>query len=278
MKGKYKNKKKRKKTPVKNHLVAVDARVEEKRPREEEHKSETTKSEGDMSSASKWWREPAHIIQTIGIGIGAIVAFVYIRQLCQMIEANKISRDSLQSVQRAFLVPRKPNVDRFLQTGNVPVWQINETWENVGSTQAVGVIQHTSASQDENMPDGDKFIGDTKDSQYLITYIGPKMTRDTDPIIAPDDFIPTVKNPTDVAVFTGHRYIWGWIYYRDAFPESKPHVSEFCEELIRVRPSPTPDSQKAMFRDCPRHNCADGDCDDFKTLVSVAERHLALGK
>ena len=208
-----------------------------------------------------WWL----LVTTI------MIAIIYGLQLRAMLESNKISRDSLVSVQRAFMAFKQVNVDRFKQLGGVMTWQINATWENVGSTAATGLIQHTDAAQDIAAPEGDVFNGGSNQCQ-IVTYAGPKMPLSTSPVIKPDSFIPMLSNPKDVATWTGHHYVWGWVSYRDIFPGTKRHVSEFCKELIRVRTPPTPDSDTAVarFSDCPRHNCADEDCDDYKAITEIA--------
>lgn len=58
-----------------------------------------------MNNISRWWHDPAHVIQSIGIGIGTIVALIYAGQLCQMIKSNGLTRDSMVASSRAWISP-----------------------------------------------------------------------------------------------------------------------------------------------------------------------------
>src|ERR1039458_4718380 len=66
------------------------------------------------------------------------------------------------------------------------------------------------------------------------------------------------------------------------FPNSPPHVTEFCSNLIGVgrnvplgtKTVTTGSPYSFQFGDCDgRHNCADEDCEDYNALVLFMETH-----
>src|SRR5271169_4184902 len=99
MKGKYRRKKKGKDTPPQEDSASVNSREQQEHAGEKDRQPKTNEIKNNMN---KWWHEPAHVIQAVGIGIGTIVAIIYAGQLYQMIQSNKINREVLESVQRAF--------------------------------------------------------------------------------------------------------------------------------------------------------------------------------
>ena len=103
MKGKYKRKNKANDALPKAHISGVNAGEKQKHAREEQPEPEKCKANNGMNSVSKWWRDPAHVIQSIGILIGTLVAIIYACQLHQMIEANRINHEALTSTQRAYV-------------------------------------------------------------------------------------------------------------------------------------------------------------------------------
>src|SRR5450432_2656077 len=48
-----------------------------------------------------WWKM---FLEAAAVAVGIVVAIIYGLQLGQMIDSNKLSRESLESVQRAFIV------------------------------------------------------------------------------------------------------------------------------------------------------------------------------
>jgi hypothetical protein len=103
MKGKYKRKKERKDTTPDKNSPTVDAGEKQKHAREEQSTTETSKSEKSVNSVSRWWHEPAHVIQSVGILIGLIVAIIYGCQLYQMIQSNTLIRKTAEREDRAWV-------------------------------------------------------------------------------------------------------------------------------------------------------------------------------
>ena len=70
---------------------------------EEEPNAETGKRENGMSSVSKWWHDPAHVLQAIGILIGSVVAIIYGCQLRAMNDTVRITRKNSELDERAWV-------------------------------------------------------------------------------------------------------------------------------------------------------------------------------
>ncbi len=62
-----------------------------------------------------------------------------------------------------------------------------------------------------------------------------------------------------------HLYFWGWLEYKDAFPETFNHITMFCVELTEIKETSLLDPRKSSneigYTNCPQHNCEDEDCD-----------------
>jgi hypothetical protein len=99
------------------------------------------------------------------------------------------------------------------------------------------------------------------------TVIGPKTTQEIGPIYAPNDFFGSTRDwlPNE------KRFLWGWIAYKDIFPGTKIHLTEFCQGLVQeASVDNVPDSPLMQgFQLCQHHNCADENCDDYKDVVDM---------
>jgi hypothetical protein len=250
----------------------MNAGEKQKHAGEKEDKSETKNSENIMNNASKWWHEPAHIIQTAAVGVGTIVALIYIGQLCQMIKSNNINREALESVQRAFISFNHIQEERSLgRTAESPKeehwWSITPVIENSGTTPAQEVIDFDAIDELTDEPKGDVFIGNAKD--FSIASIGPKnvqgmgvLNREESFIFGRDltDLSSVRLAPRDKPIF-----VWGWIAYRDTFPKTKAHVTEFCAKLVNLTVM-TDKSLRWVMGTCKTHNCTDEYCEDYETI------------
>lgn len=71
-------------------------------------------------------------------------------------------------------------------------------------------------------------------------------------------------------------YFWGWAAYRDVFQESKPHLTDFCQELTAIDGDiTTAENVRFVFTMCESHNCADETCEDY---AEVEKRLAELSK
>ena len=171
MKGKHKRKNKRNAAPTREDLPAVNVKEKQEHARKEECEYETDKSENNMNSISKWWHDPAHVIQSIGIFIGTIVALIYAGQLCQMIESNRLSREALEVVQGAvvsFSPPAKPvpvSYSSDPKSKKIDAWQLMVPITNDGGTPTKDgkvywtvLLTKDPIADDFGFPDGGKGI------------------------------------------------------------------------------------------------------------------------
>jgi hypothetical protein len=140
-------------------------------------------------------------------------------------------------------------------------------WRNGGSTAAKSVLSrinwhpYSDALKDtfdfRDLPSGSK---ETETRSFVI---GPEMSVRLNATIRLDYFQRAMSGE--------HLYLWGWITYRDVFPNTPTRLTEFCLELANVRignQKPLADPEAAMQFDpipCPGlHNCYDEDCPDYK--------------
>jgi hypothetical protein len=116
-----------------------------------------------------------------------------------------------------------------------------------------------------------------------VTYIGTKGTISVN-VDEPISFYVGDK-PLSVTIESDKRiYFWGWIVYRDIFPETSPHLTETCQHLIGVAVN-EPMGKLITFpitdwsgfgislnhQGCERHNCTDADCPEYGPLIKLAE-------
>ena len=195
-----------------------------------------------------------------GLLVAFAVAVVYFFQLRAMQESNKINRESLESVQRAFVV-FSPNAEvgtTVDQNRKVIAWQAHVPLKNTGSTGTKRLRDNISLYTSKTpMPEGFTFP-DTSD--VIAGVLGPK-----------DETQLRTKNiPIGDVILTqqalAHIYVYGWAAYRDVFPQSTPHLTMFCYELFpnTIPGDPTSIDYKlaGSFSTCKEHNCQDEECRD----------------
>jgi hypothetical protein len=214
-----------------------------------------------------------------------VIACIYYHQLTAMRESNRISRDAVVSVQRAFLnangidgTPVQfrngvPAPKELAETGRG--YRFTTIWENSGTTPAIKVLNYFSI--DQVPPDQiSSFPFMVKPGiQFQWSVVGPKATETAGTLFEPEDFWTPVNKGV-------HIYFWGWRLYRDIFPDTPTHLTEFCYEVSGVSKIPPsglrqPNIEKALkenipetfaFIQCPRHNCSDKDCEDYDALLA----------
>ncbi len=189
-----------------------------------------------------------------------IYAIVASSQLSELRDSNRINREALESVQRAF-VTFSTAVDIVgvidPKTEKVKEWDFRVPMENSGVTPTQGMLMHvdTYVSQDE-MPE-DFSYPDTGVTSKIRIVLGPKEKSGSTPVgaIKPEAMLG-IKNRTE------HLYLYGWATYRDIFKDTPLHVTKFCYEMTEFDPDPfTGQGWKGTFFVTTRHhNCTDEDC------------------
>jgi hypothetical protein len=289
MKGKHKCKKKREDAPQGEHLATMNAGKEQKHTGEEDSKAKTDKSENPMNNVSKWWNDPAHVIQSAGIGIGVIVAIIYGCQLSQMVKSNKISRESLQSAQRAFvsfksIVSARGN-ESWCEKGK-HYWEFSPQFENLGSTPALSAVNHVGVAILTYEPD-DAAFEKVDPSTFVWETIGPRaeiqvatsQAAKEDDILGKDygETMPILHEGTHIPLNIPNSrmlFVWGWVAYRDVFNGTKPHLTEFCQRLMGI--AQFGDRHVETFVGCGKHNCTDEYCGNYQEIIRAfnkAENH-----
>ena len=229
----------------------------------------------------------------------AFFAFAYatvaIFQWCALLNSNKINREALTSVQRAFVTFSQISLDTYPHsapnTGD-DQWVFTAFVENGGTTPAINKIAYfTGDSSLQDEPSEQQFIGSDQDRP--IGEIGPKAQKGIGPIFKTDEFVlgkyplSGINTKEFNDFFLNKRiFLWGWVAYRDVFSDTRPHVTEFCEEVNGVfgvmvpipnsssakRTDSTKLQPKLHFKECKSHNCTDEHCADYQTIASLVHQ------
>jgi hypothetical protein len=201
-------------------------------------------------------------------------------QWTSLSEANRINRESVQAVQRAFVKWDSFSIQNYLMFGpkeNTKYIQINSDWENGGSTPAIDVSAYFNIDELSNPPSGKIFMGTRVAAK---TNVGPR-GRLSQTNRKPIDFytkgieLSTIRStqPLDRNIF-----FWGWVVYRDVFPNTKPHLTEFCQLLVGISLVASSESKTTVIpkdfnklhmnhNACEQHNCVDEYCPDYNEVI-----------
>jgi hypothetical protein len=208
----------------------------------------------------------------------------------QAIETGRIAeitRDSLTSVQRAFLSFQNFDDLRVQDSGhaNAHYWTKDAVFQNTGATSAIDVGGVAFLADLLTEPTEDQFKGHY--TKLPTITVPPKSSKDV-PVVpehVPEPLLfgvdlgePVTPEMTTKTTFNGQLFVWGWAYYRDVFPRTKPHVTEFCSKIIRAdfRPDlPGGSHIKFVYSGCSKHNCDDEQCKDYHEIVRTAEKMAA---
>jgi hypothetical protein len=190
-----------------------------------------------------------------------------------MLESNQINRDSLVSVQRAFVTFNQIKYQRFanpIQTGEQ--WAFDMEFTNNGTTPAIQAMGRFVVDELPNGLTEERFTGDFSEQKKNISTIGPKAPYSIGPDLKTDYFV--FRQPVDLhhpehiplLKLERHAYFWGWVAYRDIFPNSTFHLTESCYVLNGISVSPKGGGIQLSFLSCQEHNCTDEYCSDYKTI------------
>jgi hypothetical protein len=182
---------------------------------------------------------------------------------------TRISAESLTSVQRAFVFPNTglqaiPFVPAVTPDGKIVGGTVWLQWKNTGTTPARRSTLNVNLKVMETLPDNFDFP-DATPSGGTFTIPPQTVAVGGEVKISATDFQRLQAEPTKPL------YVWGWIKYRDVFPDSRPHLSEFCmfsrDVTVDLR-----DAKKASvamkFVACQVHNCSDDDCTDYEAKMA----------
>lgn len=232
----------------------------------------------------KWWHRidwSQVVLDGVLIIIGIKLAGIYSGQLNQMIESNGINRQALVAVQRAFLTCQDVAPRRIAQMdGNTrrETWLFTTPCENSGTTPANITAQTFWVDIAGAGPSEEQFHG--MPPLARVSVVGPKSFHNVGNMSIREEQIfgrvlaeditkerPTANDHALPLVF------WGWITYRDIFPDTKLHLTEFCKQsaMIEVHPSTPQAPYEWGWSECDHHNCADEYCPDYEAIVKLSK-------
>jgi hypothetical protein len=194
-------------------------------------------------------------------------------------EANNISQQSLVAVQRAFMGNRGTGSKRYLNTlpdGNR--WLFDEEFFNDGSTPAIAINQMMNFDEIIELTE-DRFIGKKEMLDSAKENVGsanPRSPYIIGPMFKTDEFVLGAEGidfknikKTKATKITRKMYVWGWVVYRDIFPNTPVHLTEFCQQLAGITVDSKEDTLSVSFTNCKNHNCTDEYCHDYKEVVAA---------
>lgn len=227
---------------------------------------EHNNSDDDSAPLSKRLEVWKFMGEVIIIIITFYIACIYYGQLNQMIESNRISRESLQSVQRAFITVNPVPEMQTEKTGNSQIMFFNFWMENSGVTPTKKLSAHVNwAKSNKGLPlppdftFPDQNIDESQDS--TVSVVGPKGRF---PLIVgpiPKEFMEKLYN-REVRLF-----VYGWVRYNDVFENTPLHIVKFSYELVgipgTVRLQNGQEGQGIQTRvNGLRFNCYDEECNE----------------
>jgi hypothetical protein len=192
--------------------------------------------------------------------VGIYVAWVYHGQLQEMIESNKLTRESLESVQAAVVSFSAPQIKVTpFADKRFPYWMFVTPFTNGGNTATrTGQVYWNVFAPTERIPD-DYAFRDQGSGNGGTFILGPKETSYTKPIAIPDDVVQ------DMLARRKRIYFYGWAAYRDRFKETPDRVTEFCYEFWNF--IETGKNMESQVNVCQHHNCYDDECPDYKERI-----------
>jgi hypothetical protein len=222
-----------------------------------------------ISSRIREWWKPRSGTEKLEIsfqGVIALATLTYVTvalfQWSAMREANKMNREALTSIQRAFVVYEGLSPFGFLDVRNkyTPTVQINPIWTNTGKTPTKNLRIYVSAPKEIIVPYkvSDLDFRKEADVTYTQLLIAPGLTIHGGGRRLSLDNLHAIRDGKK------QMYIWGCAWYDDVFPKTAHHITEFCDVIDGAYFDPKDDKKPtAVSTDfCPVHNCADDECTD----------------
>ncbi len=166
--------------------------------------------------------------------------------------ATKASADTLIASQRAFVYfPAELEVVKVNDTNGTTIrYDLFIPIENSGNTQTVDMVIHTNLyvhPSSAPLPAGFDYP-DYGSTSRIPVVLGPRARLISVPLsVKPDEMLALWQQRKRI-------YFYGWANYRDVFPGTQPHRTEFCYELVRFEVSG--DRIFRLLRIHPEHNSA----------------------
>jgi hypothetical protein len=136
---------------------------------------------------------------------------------------------------------------------------------NGGTTATKWSEFEESVTVQDTPPDASTNFDALQQSQRFNYVFGPKQAYDPQG--------PTINLPDVEELDKGkHAFVWGWVVYRDIFPDTELHLSEYC--LVFTNPKwsgPRHGNTNTEMRitnlPCQTHYCYDHECSDYSKRI-----------
>lgn len=187
----------------------------------------------------------------IVIGLQAFFLWRTVRVSEKAANAAEKSAGAIISSERAYVFVRAfLRLELRNNLGQITGWQCVVVWENSGTTPTKDLNIYVSwqsrtapIPMDFDFPD----LG-RNDSEISQNFLGPRAQTNTTAFqITVADAVALMRQQTFM-------YIWGRAEYRDIFPTSQLHRTEFCNQVIGVPIPANPNAAMIEFRIFQRHN------------------------
>jgi hypothetical protein len=190
-------------------------------------------------------------------------------QLTALNESNRINNSALVEVQRASVLYNGFAVSQF-NGGFTNLTKPDQsvigegialapTWFNAGGSATKNLRIFFGEPIESVTPIERPDMRIPPDTKYTPIVIGPKGSQNGIQRAISMEKLKRLK--------TGqyHIYLWGDAYYNDVFPNTKEHVTKFCQEIggatfVLNTETKSEDLLSAIFVPCMVHNCIDDEC------------------
>jgi hypothetical protein len=215
-----------------------------------------------VSSNQKWDRrdDRRFLVEKLTLLSAVLVVVSGVVQSFQSVRAVRLTKESLVSVQRAFVFSTPQAIAQFGKDGQEIGKTIFIQWENSGSTPTRNMKVHFSQQRMVGIPPGFDFIDRWDPGSDHINrsfFLGPKGN-----VVGASPVYVTANDPDLAFGSTEHILLWGWAKYMDVFEDTDPHITEYCYEVVGIH---QPSNQFTIgFNRCEQHNCYDKECPDYR--------------
>ncbi len=224
------------------------------------------------SNQATYRREKKRFILEIATFITVvIVGILTVIGVWESMQNTDINRESLQSVQRSYLSMQDIHLSQWPSAPGAqePQTRWSASVVNDGNTPAVDVVGGFNARSFGQREVTEADFLDLPISQEIT--VSPKRSIDLGPVMRGlemtagiDLRYPPFNQP--VHVQKDKIFFWGIVFYRDVFPKTPIHLTEFCWNLSNI--AFTKEGQAQPFYGiCTSHNCTDMYCSDYKQLI-----------
>lgn len=264
-----------------NLSAAVDAAAKTDEEARQDN-GETISHQVRLANAAEKKRSAEHkqnlcIQRVIGAGTWAAVIAASVYAFVAMSQLS-IDRTSMQVGQRAYVSFQGMEFDNIVDRSTPQATMdfiFHASTVNTGNTPAQGVEQYFNIGDAE--PSEKQFVGSPTrinlaiGGKALYTFGGG--SEPASYFHLPNEYVSSQELKA-LRTQTGlpNRVFWGWVSYRDVFPKTPMHVTEFCQQLTNVvaRANPNIGYQYVFnFQNCEsgQHNCIDQNCPDYNSLA-----------